>query len=343
MKALEFKQALIKLTQGNTLTELESELAMLALLEDEVQPEQVGAFLTFFHFRPPQAQELVGFIKALRTHSKVFHLKDSENLLDVCGTGGDGMGTFNVSTTVAFVAAASGQRVAKHGNRAVSSRCGSFDVLDALGVPYAHNFLEATQLLETFNLTFLYAPSFYPVLQKLGPVRRNLGFRTILNALGPLLNPINVGRQLMGVYSEALLLPIAETFRILGAREVLVVRAEDGTDELSLSSPTHVVHLKDQKLNSYQIYPNDFGLDAPVAAIAGGSSAENAQLLLSVLRGEKSAYRDITLFNTAAGLMVGGQACDIHEGILIASEAIDSGKAYALIESMQAMKMRMQA
>jgi anthranilate phosphoribosyltransferase len=343
MKDFDFKNSLISLMKGQCLKVEEAELAMLAILNGELQAEQTGAFLTAFHFRPPVADEFTGFVKALRTQSQTFTLKGSEDLLDVCGTGGDGMGTFNVSTAVAFVAAAAGQKVAKHGNRAVSSRCGSFDVLEALGVPYANQFQTATELLETFNLSFLYAPAFYPVMQKLAPVRRNLGFRTLFNALGPLLNPLSVGRQLMGVYSQQLLVPIAETFRNFGAKEVMIVRAEDGTDELSLASPSLVIHLKNQEIKTEKICPEDYSLYAPNSAVAGGDAIENARLLISVLRGEPGPYRDITVFNTAAALLVGGKALSIKEGLEIARAAIDSGRANSLIEKMQTYKVRMLA
>jgi anthranilate phosphoribosyltransferase len=340
METIDLKRILKTLMDGQVLAESEAEQMMLAILSGEAHPEQIGAMLTALHFRAPVADELSGFVKALRSQTESIHCENSENILDVCGTGGDGVGSFNVSTSVAFVVAATGQKVAKHGNRAVSSRCGSFDVLEALGVPFATTPAEALADLSRHNLSFLFAPAFYPVLQKLGPLRRNLGVRTVFNALGPLLNPLRVGRQLMGVYSETLLIPVAEAFRNLGAKEVLIVRGEDATDELSLAASTRLVHLKNGHIEIRSIHPSELGLTSqPLSAIAGGDSHENARLLLGVLQGQKNAYRDVTLLNASAALMVAGQAKDLSHGVTLASEAIDSGRALLLLENMRVQEL----
>lgn len=335
-------EALLKtLFSGQTLTETEAQGLMLKILNGEAHPEQVGAMLTSLHFRSPAACELSGFVKALRSYSEPLVCGFApEELLDVCGTGGDGSGTFNVSTAVAFVVAATGQKVAKHGNRAVSSRCGSFDVLEALGIPFVTTLAQASFSLEHFGLSFLYAPAFYPVLKQLGPLRKNLGVRTVFNVLGPLLNPLQAGRQLMGVYAENLLNPVAECLQLLGGTEAMIVRGDDGADEISLSGVTQLQHFKGGQLSRTQLRPEDLGMTSrPLSAIAGGDAAKNASLLLSVLQGQPSAYREVTLLNAAAGLMVGGKVSNMAEGLMMASEAIDSRKALSLLSSMQGNTM----
>ncbi len=354
MKTLDMKCILKTVMASGSLTENEAQLTMTGILNGETFPEQVGALLSALQFRAPTANELVGFVKAIQLQSPTFLYENAENILDVCGTGGDGLGTFNVSTTVAFVVAATGQDVAKHGNRAVSSRCGSFDVLEALDIPFATTLAEATMMLEKFSLSFLYAPAFYPVLQKLGPVRRNLGVKTIFNALGPLLNPLKVGRQLIGVYAESLLFPMAEASKKLGAKEVLIVWGEDGLDEFSIDAGTRTVHFKNGDLVAKVFQPIERGSVSPFetglhnklgdlghvgfTSIAGAEPKENANLLLGVLKGTSSCYREITVLNAAAALMVGGKVGDLREGRELAIEMIDSGRALALLIGMQSLK-----
>lgn len=333
----EMVRALKAVMEGRTLPEAEARSAMIALLSGETPIEQIAAFLTSFHFRPPTGEELAGFVSALRGQALTVDLDASvaHDLIDVCGTGGDGLGSFNVSTCVAFVVAASGQSIAKHGNRAVSSRCGSFDVLEALEVPFAEDAESTRAMLEAHGLAFLFAPSFHPALKRLAPLRRNLGFRTVLNALGPLLNPVGVRRQLIGVYSDHLLVPMAEALGRLGADRALIVRGEDGSDEISISAATRMAFLDRGRIEVSQIEPEDFGLArAPVTTIAGGDPRENAERLRFALSGEPSPCRDIVLLNAAAALMVGGKAVDIREGLWIAAEAIDSGRARTLLKEM---------
>jgi anthranilate phosphoribosyltransferase len=329
--------ALKKLLTGQSLSETEAEATMVKILNGTARDEQIGAFLTTLHFRAPVAEELSGFVKALRSQSESVRCEFSpDELLDVCGTGGDGSGSFNVSTAVAFVVAGAGQKVAKHGNRAVSSRCGSFDVLEALGVPFAMNGDQASEFLHAFGVCFLYAPAFYPVLQRLGPLRKSLGVRTVFNVLGPLLNPLCPSRQLMGVYAENLLSPVAECLNKLEATETLVVRGEDGTDEISLSGLTHMRHLKNGQVQALKIRPEELKISSqPVSAISGGDVATNAELLLSVLKGTPGAYRDVTLLNAAAALMVGGKASSLSEGLGLAQESLDSGKALSVLSSIR--------
>lgn len=325
------KNSLKLLIKGSPLSLDEAQSLMDAVISGELTPEQIGYFLAVYEFRIPTGVELAGFAQALLKKSLSIGLEE-DSLVDVCGTGGDGLSMFNVSTCVAFVVAASGLKVAKHGNRAVSSRCGSFDVLEALEFPIAHNGKEASASIKNHGITFLFAPSFHPVLGVLSTIRRNLGVRTILNALGPLLNPAGVKRQLIGVYSSKLLGPMAEALAILGAEEAMIVHGEDGSDEISLTAPTLVAHLKEGVINQYKIFPEQFGLKtSSVEDLAGGEAQENAKILVQVLEGIQGPCRNITLLNAGAALLVGGRARSLEEGIQQAADAIDSGRALKLI------------
>lgn len=331
-------EELKQLVNGHDLEADSSESLMNHIISGETRPEQIGALLATLHFRPPSAKMLAGFVRSFRRRKVDITLGPelADQAVDVCGTGGDGLKSFNVSTAVAFVAAAAGQPVAKHGNRAVSSRCGSFDVLEALGVPFADTPEEATLSLRRYRLAFMYAPSFHPALRELTPLRRSLGFRTVLNALGPLLNPAGVRRQLIGVYSPSLVTPVAEALGELGAIEAMVVHGTDGADEVSISAPTHIAHLRDGAVHHMTIAPENFGLKrSPAEAIEGGDASQNARILASVLRGEPGPRRDIVLLNTAAALVVGGKAESLHAGIELADHALRAGKAHALLDQMK--------
>jgi anthranilate phosphoribosyltransferase len=323
------------LTRGYVLTEAEAQQLMDGILNDEMSAEQIGFMLACLEFRGPTGGELAGFTKALLQKSVSLD-PQSDTMIDVCGTGGDGLGMFNVSTSVAFVVAGAGLKVAKHGNRAVSSRCGSFDVLEALDIPFSQNSLEAQHSLNTKGLTFLYAPAFHPVLGKLAVIRRNLGVRTIFNALGPLLNPARVKRQLIGVYSQRLLTPMAEALNLLGTDEAMIVHGEDGSDEISLSSKTQVAHLKSGKISYSTIDPRELGFD-PVDnnSLAGGHVIENANILLNILSGTLGPHRDMTVLNAGAALFVAGRASSHQEGIKLACKSIDSGHAMSMLKLQQ--------
>jgi anthranilate phosphoribosyltransferase len=328
--------ALKAVLSGRFLSESEAASAMQAMLSTDAKPEQIGAFLTAFHFRAPNADELTGFARLLRDKAIRFDLHGSDKMIDVCGTGGDGHGTFNVSTTVAFVVAGAGVPVAKHGNRSVSSRSGSFDVLEALGAATAREEATARDHLSDLGLAFLFAPTFHPALKDLGPLRRNLGFRTIFNALGPLLNPVGVKRQLIGVFSSRLLEPAAETLRRLGSSNAMIVHGEDSSDEISLAGPTQIVHLREGRLVPLTITPEDFGLSrAPIDAIRGGDAAENARILERILNGERGAPRDIVVMNAAAALLIAGRVGTFTEGVRAAADAIDSGHALTVLRRSQ--------
>lgn len=334
-------KALIKtLSHGEPLSLDEAQSLMDGILNDELRPEQIGFILATFEFRGPTGQELAGFARSLLRKSVTVDGGDLE-MVDVCGTGGDGLGMFNVSTCASFVVAAAGLKVAKHGNRAVSSRCGSFDVLEALGIPFSENETQASESLENSGLAFLYAPSFHPILGKLSNLRRNLGVRTILNALGPLLNPARVKRQLIGVYSRKLLTPMAQALSLLGTEEAMIVHGEDGSDEISLTAVTHVAHLKGSNIIHYKIDPQDFGfITHSNDSLSGGIAHENAAILLDVLEGTKGSYRDMTVLNAGAALLVGGKTESLREGIRLAELSIDNGGALALLKFQQSLSLQ---
>lgn len=331
----DMKAMLKKLADGKTLSGEEAEALMEAIISGVAGPEQIGFVLACLEFRVPTGTELAAFVRSLLRKSISVGI-NHEDMVDVCGTGGDGLSMFNVSTCVSFVVAASGLKVAKHGNRAVSSRCGSFDVLEELDINIAHSPHEAKLAIEKYNLAFLFAPSFHPILGVLAPIRRNLGVRTVLNALGPLLNPARVKRQLIGVYSPKLLLPVAEALSILGTEEAMVVHGNDGGDEIGLSSSTQVAHLKNGKIDTYEIRPHTLSFtQAANEDLIGGEAAENAALLLGVLEGKTGPHRSVTLLNAGAALLVGGKAASLEEGIELAARSIDSGRALEMLRLQQ--------
>jgi len=257
--------------------------------------------------------------------------------IDLCGTGGDGIGTLNISTACAFVVAACGVPVAKHGNRSMSSKSGTADCLEALGVNIALSPTQASRCLREAGLCFLFAQAYHPAMKYAAPVRKELGFRTIFNLIGPLSNPARVRRQLVGVYDKEWCVPLAETLGKLGAERAWVVNG-DGMDELATSAPSHVAILDGGKVTTREIGPEDAGLSwSPLSAIAGGTAEENAAALKRLLDGEAGAYRDIVVLNSAAALIVGAKADDLREGAKLAAEALDSGAARAKLDRIVAV------
>lgn len=324
------------LLAGKSLTREQAERAMALVLDGKVAPEQVGGFLIALRIKQESIDEISGFVDCLRKRAIPVHVSRPD-VMDVCGTGGDCSGSFNVSTTVAFVVAAAGQPIAKHGNRSVSSRSGSFDVLEVLGVRFESDPARVARSIEELGIGLLFAPAFHPALKVLAPLRKSLGVQTVFNVVGPLINPARVNRQLVGVYSPLLLSKAAEVLRAQGSEEAMVVRGEDGLDEISLGAPTQIAHLKAGVVRSYTVCPEDFGLkSAEIRHLKGGDAAENAKILLEILKGEAGPRRDVVLLNAAAALLVGGKARDFKEGVRKAEEAIDSGRALALIRGMGA-------
>jgi anthranilate phosphoribosyltransferase len=340
MGARDFTAALKELLAGNALSREDANAAMGAVLDGEATDAQLGAFLAALSVRGETISEITGFAEAVRARAKRVSIR-RKPLLDTSGTGGDGAGTFNISTTVAFIAAGAGAAVAKHGNRAVSSRSGSADVLEALGVRTGLTPARAARCIERLGVGFLFAPSHHAGFVRVGPVRRELAARTVFNLLGPLANPADAPFQLLGVYSTALVRPIAEALRALGGERAFVVAARDGLDELSLSSPTVVARLSGGRVSLEEVTPESVGLKRrPIAAIAGGDSKHNAIILRSVLSGEAGAPREACLFNASAALQAAGLAKNWREGLALAAESIDSGRALAALDSLVRMTSR---
>jgi len=283
-------------------------------------------------------EEIVGFAQAIRAAATPLRDEDRdtvdvsgtgrEALVDTCGTGGDTSGTFNISTAVAFVTAGAGVRVAKHGNRSISSKCGSADVMEALGVNINLPPDRLATCLKETGMVFLFAPSMHAALKHVQPIRRELRLRTIFNLLGPLTNPGNVSAQVVGVYSADLVEKLAEALSELGLRRALVVHGRDGLDEITINGPTKIAEVRDGRLRTYEVTPEEFGLrSAPLEAIAGGDAEQNAAIIRTVLEGERSPRRDVVVLNTAAALVAAEHANHIGEAIPLAAYAIDCGHA----------------
>jgi anthranilate phosphoribosyltransferase len=317
--------------QHAVLTREQARAAMQAILEDTqhaLPDDEIAAFLTALAARQVTADELAGFADAMRAAAVALPFTETERatLVDTCGTGGDTSGTFNISTAVALVAAAAGAKVAKHGNRSLTSRCGSADVLDALGVPTALAPDQAVTCLRATGFVFLYAPLMHPAMQRVQPIRRALSIRTVFNILGPLTNPAHAPAQVLGVYAAPLIPLVAETMLKLGVRHGFVVHGDGGLDEISLSGETEIAEVKNGNVRRWKFSPEDAGLQrAPLATLQGGDATENACILQAIFAGETSPRRDIVLVNAAAALVAAGIAPDFRTGIDRAAQAIDSG------------------
>jgi anthranilate phosphoribosyltransferase len=317
--------------QGATLTRDKAHKVLAEILAS--QPGEgdleIAALLTAFATRGETAEELTGFAEAMRGLSLPIPLTDEEraSLVDTCGTGGDGLGTFNISTGAALVAVAAGAKVAKHGNRAVTSYCGSADVLEAMGIPVALSPEQSVACLRATGFMFLYAPALHPSLKRVQPVRKALGFRTIFNLAGPLTNPAGAPAQVMGVYSSAKISLVAETMARLGVRRAFVVHGLDGLDELTLTGESSVAEVTGNNVRLFRFTPEEAGLSrAVLSELAGAKTAtESGAILEGIFSGEKSPKRDIVLLNAAAALIAAGIAADFREGVARSAEAIDSG------------------
>jgi anthranilate phosphoribosyltransferase len=301
----------------------------------DVPPAQAGGLLSALRARGENAGEILGFARALREHAAPFSLQ-GDGLIDTCGTGGDGLGTFNVSTLAGLVAAACGARVAKHGNRAVSSRCGSADVLEALGVKIDPPPAVVARGIEAAGFGFLFAPGYHPTLRQLAGLRRELGFRSVFNLAGPLANPARVTRQVVGVPAPAYLRPVAEALLALGVVHALVVHGDDGADEISLTGATHVCEVRPQGLESRVIHPEDAGLAAcRPEDLAGGDAKDNAAIAHRLLDGARGPAHDFVVLNAAAALVVAGKTGSLREGAEQARDALLSGRARAVLDTVR--------
>lgn len=329
------KDYLCQVVAGEHLSRLDAKEAMNVIMSGQANDSQIGAFLTALRMKGETSAEVTGFAETMRKHAKAINCT-AVRLIDTCGTGGDRKGTFNVSTTSAFVLAGAGLTVAKHGNRGVSSSCGSADVLTELGVNVDLPPEMVTQAINNINIGFLYAPLFHTAMKHAARPRRELGFRTVFNLLGPLTNPANANCQLIGVYDGSLTDKVAEALIGLGVERAMVVHSLDGMDEISTAAPTKVAEVKDGEIVSYTIDPADYGFMAGgIGDYEGGSPADNAAIIIKILSGAQGAKRDIVILNSAAALVVGGLAENLSEGIRIAANSIDSGAALSKLEALK--------
>lgn len=325
------REAISLIVQNINLSEAEMAECMKEIMEGKATDAQVGSFLTALRIKGETIEEITAAAKIMR--EKATTINAPEGVIDTCGTGGDMSHTFNISTATAIVVASIGIPVAKHGNRSVSSRSGSADVLEALGMKIDLPPDKVERCLKETGFGFLFAPLFHPAMKyAIGP-RREIGIRTVFNILGPLSNPAGAKRQVLGVFADRLTEPLAQVLGNLGAEDVMVVHGEDGLDEITISNGTRISRFKDGKVDTFYVTPEDFGLErADVKELVGGDKDDNARILLQILRGEKGSKRDIVLINSAAALAVAGRVENFKEAVAIAAEAIDSGKAMKKLE-----------
>ena len=325
------KEAIHKVFKKENLTYKEAEAVMNEIMEGEASAVQMSSYLTALSMKGETVEEITASAAGMRAHCvRLLHDMD---VLEIVGTGGDGANTFNISTTSSLVISAAGIPVAKHGNRAASSKCGAADVLEALGVNITIAPEKSRELLEKIGICFLFAQNYHFAMKYVAPVRKELGIRTIFNILGPLANPAGANMELMGVYDESLVEPLAHVLANLGVKHALVVYGSDGLDEISLSAPTRVCEVKDGAFTSYEITPEQFGLTrCSKDDLVGGTPAENAQITRDILAGKTGPKRDAVLMNAGAAIYMAGKAESIQAGIDLAKEMIDSGKATAQLE-----------
>ncbi len=321
--------AIRKLIEMRDLTEGEAEAAMKCIMSGEATQAQIGSFLTALRMKGETIEEITAFARVMREFAARITPKVDDILVDTCGTGGDKVKTFNISTAAMFVAAGAGIRIAKHGNRSVTSKAGSADVIEAMGVRIDLPPDEVQRCIESIGIGFMFAPRFHGAMKYATPVRREMGIRTVFNILGPLTNPASAQAQVMGVFDGALTEKLAHVLGRLGCKRAVVVHGLDGLDEISTLGETQISELKDGKVRTFKLKPEDLGIKrTSVETIAGKDLEENVRMLIRVLRGEQGPRRDIVLLNAAAAIVVGGKARDLRQGLAIAAGTIDSGRAY---------------
>ena len=323
------KEAIVKIVNKEDLSYGEAYAVMNEIMGGETSATQNAAFLAALSTKSARAEtkdEIAGCAAAMREHAK--KVETGMEVMEIVGTGGDNAGSFNISTTSALVAAAGGVKIAKHGNRAASSQCGTADCLEALGVNIRQSPKKCVELLEKAGMCFFFAQEYHTSMKYVGAIRKELGFRTVFNILGPLTNPARPALQLLGVYDEYLIEPLAQVLTELGVRRGMVVYGRDKLDEISLGAPTSVCEIKDGWIKNYTIKPEDFGMErCRRDDLRGGTPQENARITLSLVDGERGAKRNAVLLNAGAALYIGGKAESMKEGIALAGELIDSGKA----------------
>ena len=329
------REAIAKAVERKDLSADEMSGATEEIMTGRATPAQVGAFLIALRMKGETPEEIMGGARVMRKHVVRVKLPKGTTAMDLCGTGGDGAHTFNISTAASLLTAGAGVTVAKHGNRAVSSDCGSADVLETLGVRLDSPPECAEKCMEEAGMAFLFAPRYHPAMKHaIGP-RREIGQRTVFNILGPLTNPAGVKRQLLGVHDPRMMRPLAKGLRLLGAERILLVHGRDGLDEASLSDETDVVELDGGEIKDWTFVPEDAGVGrAPKEALRGGTPEENARAMKKLLEGEKNPLRDVTVLNAACALIAADRAKDLKEGARLAEESIDSGRALEVLDKL---------
>ncbi len=329
-----FKDILTKLAGRLDLNPSEAAAVMRIIMEGRASQAQIGAFLLALHMKGETADEIAAFARIIRDNAITVRPRTTRMLVDTCGTGGDGAQTFNISTASAIVAAGAGCPVVKHGNRGMSSRCGSADVLSALGVNLSIEPDIQAGIVERVGIAFFFAPAYHPAMKHVMSARKEIGCRTVFNILGPLANPAGAQAQVLGVYRHDLTVTIAEVLRILGLSRAMVVYGS-GLDEITTTGETAIAELSRGLIRTYSIRNDTFGIaPAQIQDLVGGSIHDNVRIIREILQGEPGAPRDIVLMNAAAALYVGGLAHDLHEGIRLAAASIDSGNAYARLNAL---------
>ena len=332
-QAEDFKSLIGQVAAGKTLSVEQAHHAFDIMMSGDATPSQMGAFLMGLRLRGETVAEITGGVMTMR--DKMTRLDAPADAIDIVGTGGDATGTYNISTAAALVTAACGVNIAKHGNRAASSKSGAADVLTALGVNIDADFPLLRQAAHEAGICFMMAPRHHGAMRNVGPTRVELGTRTIFNLLGPMSNPAGVKRQLIGVFAREWIVPMAETLKTLGSEKIWVVHGSDGTDELTTTGRSHVAALEGGEIREFEVTPADAGLPtASLADLKGGDAARNAAALRGVLAGDPGPYRDIVVFNAAAALVVADRAADLTEGAAKAADAIDTGAATAKLEKL---------
>lgn len=324
------QRALEKVIENQSLSELEAGLAMDTIMDGKATNAQIAALLTSLRMKGETLDEIAGFARSMRNKAVTIRCQESPSeLIDTCGTGGDCLNTFNISTAAAFVAAGAGIRIAKHGNRAMSSKCGSADILEALGVNINLTPDQVSKCMDQVGIGFLFAQKLHPAMRYAAPVRKELGVRTIFNLLGPLTNPADAKGQVMGIFDPDLTEMVAGVLCKLGSERALVLHGMDGMDEITTCASTKISELRDGKITTYEIHPSEFGIAlASPKDLKGGNPEENARNLEALLKGEKGPLRDIVLLNSAAAMVVGKKADSLLEGFKVAVQSLDSGKAF---------------
>ena len=338
----DFKALIAKVATGASLTREEAATAFDRMMSGEATPSQMGGLLMALRVRGETVDEITGAVTVMR--AKMLGVKAPPNAIDVVGTGGDASGSYNISTCAAFIVAGCGVPVAKHGNRALSSKSGAADVLQALGVKIDISGDEVARCIAEAGIGFMFAPAHHPAMKNVGPTRVELGTRTIFNLLGPLSNPASVKRQMIGMFSKHWVEPMAQVLKNLGSESIWVVHGSDGLDEITTSGPTSVAALENGKIRTFEVTPEDAGLKRfKPEALKGGDAEANAKALLDVLKGKPSPFRDVAILNAAAALIVAGKAKDLKEGTALAAKSIDSGEAEGRLDRLIAVSCAVEA